>query len=137
MAVSFLGLIASYLLCIDLNALALGEEEATRLGIHAERTKRLAFIIASLLTGISVSLTGAIGFIGLLIPHMLRLVIGGDHRILLITSYLSGASFLIVCDTIARSVAAPMELPVGVITGIIGGAFLIYLISRRGIRWET
>jgi iron complex transport system permease protein len=135
--VSLLGLVTAYFLCIDLNALALGEEEAIRLGVHVERTKRVSFVTASVLTGVSVSLTGVIGFVGLLIPHVLRSVTGGDHRILLITSYLSGASFLILCDTVARSVAAPIELPVGVITGIVGGVFLIYVISRRGILWES
>lgn len=134
---SLLGLVAAYFLSIDLNALALGEEEAMRLGVHVERTKRISFVIASVLTGVSVSLTGVIGFVGLLIPHVLRSITGGDHRILLITSYLCGASFLILCDTVARSVAAPIELPVGVITGIVGGVFLVYVISRRGILWES
>jgi iron complex transport system permease protein len=76
--------------------------------------------------------TGIIGFVGLVVPHLMRLLVGGDHRILLVTSYLSGAIFLILCDTVARVVMAPVELPVGVITGLFGGSLFIYVLSRRG-----
>ena len=134
--VSITGLIASYLFCLDLNTLALGDEEATHLGINVERTKQILFMIASMLTGLSVSVAGVIGFVGLVVPHFLRMFIGGDHRILLIGSYLAGAAFLILCDTISRTIIAPMELPVGVITGILGGTFFVYALSRRGILWE-
>ena len=128
---SILGLVISYLFCFDLNALTLGEEEAQHLGINIERTKRLLFILTSLLTGCSVSVAGIIGFVGLVVPHFVRLFIGQDHRILLISSFLSGAIFLIICDTLARTVITPLELPVGVITGILGGGLFLYAIISR------
>ena len=130
--VAVLGLLISYLFCFDLNALSLGEEEAQHLGINIERTKRLLFILASLLTGFSVSVTGIIGFVGLVIPHFVRMLIGRDHRILLIASFLSGGAFLILCDTIARTIISPSELPVGVITGIAGGSLFVYALSKKG-----
>ncbi len=127
------GLIASYFFCFDLNAFSLGEEEALHLGINIERTKKLLFILASLLAGFSVSVTGIIGFVGLVVPHFMRMIVGGDHRILLISSFLAGASFLIFCDTIAKIIIAPMELPVGVITGIIGGILFIYALTKKKV----
>lgn len=129
--ISIFGLIASYLFCSDLNALSLGEEEALHLGINVERTKRFLFIIASLLTGFSVSIAGIIGFVGLVVPHFVRMFVGGDHRILLIGSFLCGASFLIFCDTLARTIVSPMELPVGVITGILGGSLFVYALTKK------
>lgn len=135
--ISVAGLLVSYILCLDLNALALGEEEAVHLGINVERTKRFFFVIASILTGLSVSVAGVIAFVGLIVPHFLRMFIGGDHRILLVCSYLAGAAFLIFCDTLARTIASPMELPVGVITGILGGIFFVYALTRRGLLWES
>ena len=131
--ISVLGLFISYLFATELNALALGEEEALHLGINTERTKRLLFILASLLTGCAVSVAGVIGFVGLVVPHFMRMFVGGDHRILLITSALSGGAFLILCDTLARTIIAPLELPVGVITGIIGGAIFVYFLSKKQV----
>lgn len=129
--VSLACLALSYLFCLDMNALTLGEEEAIHLGIDVEKKKKLLFLIASLLTGISVSVTGLIGFVGLIVPHFMRMLVGYDHRVLLVTSFLSGAGFLIFCDMLARTVIAPVELPVGVITGILGGTIFIYALSRR------
>lgn len=114
-----------------LNAFGLGEEEAMHLGINVEKTKKILFFLASLLTGCSVSVSGIIGFVGLVIPHFMRTLIGNDHRILLFTSFLTGGIFLLICDTLARTIVAPLELPVGVITGIIGGSVFIYFLSRR------
>lgn len=131
--VSIIGLIISYLFCLDLNAFSLGEEEALHLGINIERTKRLLFILASFLIGLSVSVAGIIGFVGLVVPHFVRMFVGGDHRILLIGSFLCGAGFLIFCDTLARTIIAPMELPVGVITGILGGSLFIYALTKRQV----
>ena len=130
---SGLCLVISYLFCSDLNAFSLGEEEALHLGINVERTKRLLFILASLLTGFSVSVAGIIGFVGLVVPHFVRMFVGGDHRILLIGSFLSGAGFLILCDTLARTIIAPMELPVGVITGILGGSLFVYALTKKQV----
>jgi iron complex transport system permease protein len=131
LGVSIIGLILSYLFCINLNALALGEEEAMHLGINVEKSKQFLFIIASLLTGFSVSVAGIIGFVGLVIPHCMRMLVGRDHRILLISSFLGGASFLIASDTLARTMIAPVELPVGVITGLVGGSVFVYVLTRR------
>lgn len=125
------GLIVSYFFCLDLNALALGEEEAIHLGVNVEKTKRILFLIASILTGISVSVAGIIGFVGLIVPHFIRMFTGIDHRILFISTFLAGACFLILCDTLARTIIAPLELPVGVITGIIGGSVFIYALSKK------
>ncbi len=127
------GLIVSYFFCLNLNALALGEEEAIHLGVDVEKTKRILFIIASVLTGLSVSVAGIIGFVGLIIPHFMRMFTGTDHRILLISAFLAGASFLMLCDTLARTVIDPFELPVGVITGIIGGAVFVYALSKKQV----
>lgn len=125
------GLLISYLFSLSLNALSLGEEEASGLGINIELTKRILFIISSVLTGLSVSIGGVIGFVGLVVPHFVRMLVGSDHRILLISSYLSGAIFLILCDTLARTIIAPLELPVGVITGILGGIIFVYMLLSK------
>jgi iron complex transport system permease protein len=129
--ISLAGLILSFMWAVSLNALSLGEEEAFHLGIKVEREKKAVFVIASLLTGCCVAVAGIIGFVGLVVPHLMRLLVGGDHRILLVASYISGAAFLIVCDTVARVVIAPMELPVGVITGLVGGGVFIYALTRK------
>ena len=130
---SLMGLMISHLFCLSLNALSLGEEGAFHLGVNVERTKHLLFLLASLLTGLSVSIAGVIGFVGLVVPHFVRMFIGRDHRILLIGSYLCGAAFLILCDTLARTIISPSELPVGVITGILGGSLFVYALGRRQI----
>lgn len=133
LVISVLGLICACFLSTDLNALALGEEEAAHLGINTERTKKTIFILASLLTGCSVSVTGIIGFVGLVIPHFMRMFVGGDHRILIVSSALAGGIFLVMCDTIARVVISPLELPVGVITGIVGGIIFIYFLGKKRV----
>lgn len=129
--ISFLFLVFSLFYSIKLNTLALGEEEAYYLGVDVERTKKVIFVLASVLTGISVSIAGIIGFVGLAIPHLVRFYTGSDYRIFLISSYLAGGAFLIICDLISRTVIAPIELPVGVVTGIIGGMIFIYSLHRN------
>ncbi len=129
--ISLIGMLLSFIYAVDLNTLSLGEEEASYLGVEVERVKRAIFIIASLLTGCCVAVSGVIGFVGLVVPHLMRLLVGGDHRVLLVASYISGAAFLILCDTVARVVIAPMELPVGVITGLVGGGLFIFALSRK------
>ena len=129
--VSGIGFLLSHLFCISLNALSLGEEEAAHLGINVELMKKILFLVASLLTGTFVAVTGIIGFVGLVVPHFMRLIVGRDHRILIISSYLAGGAFLIFCDTIARTVILPLELPVGVVTGIIGGGLFIYALMKK------
>ena len=129
---STLGAILSFFFAHTLNAFSLGEEEALHLGINVERTKKLLFVLASLLTGAVVSVSGMIGFVGLVVPHFMRLLVGADHHILLPSAFLGGGIFLLLCDTFARTIISPMELPVGVITGILGGIIFICLLSRKG-----
>jgi iron complex transport system permease protein len=118
-----------------LNVLSLGEEEALHLGVNIERTKKVLFVLGSLIAGVAVSVSGIIGFVGLLVPHFMRLLVGPDHRILLPTSCLAGGIFLIASDTLARTVIAPLELPAGVITGILGGSLFIYFLTKKKLRW--
>lgn len=131
---SIIGLLLSYFFVKQLNALRLGEEKAMHIGINSELAIRLLFIIASLLTGISVAVAGIIGFVGLIIPHLMRLLVGNDFRVLLIASFLGGSSFLILSDTLARTVISPNELPVGVITGIIGGLLFVLILRKLNTR---
>lgn len=131
---AILGLIMSLFHCHSLNALALGEEQAAFLGIDTARTKKILFITASMLTGLSVSVAGIIMFVGLIVPHFMRMVVGSDYRILIISSFLGGAVFLILCDLFARTIISPLELPVGVITGIIGGIIFIYVLGKKRVR---
>ncbi len=125
------GLLFSHLFCLPLNAMSLGEEGARHLGIRVTTTRRWLFLMASLLTGLSVSVAGIIGFVGLVVPHFMRMIMGPDHRVLLAGSFLAGASFLILCDTLARTIISPLELPVGVVTGIIGGTIFVYALTRK------
>jgi iron complex transport system permease protein len=124
------GLLFSYLFARPLNALLLGQEKAAHLGINSKTTIRLLFITASLLTGICVSVAGVIGFVGLVIPHLIRLVAGSDYRFLLIGSFLGGGLFLVLSDIVARTIISPNELPIGVITGIAGGILFIIVLNQ-------
>jgi len=127
---SIAGLLISYLFANQLNALRLGVSKAKHLGVNTTFAIRVIFVTASLLTGISVAVVGVIGFVGLIIPHMMRLIIGSDFRILLITSFLGGGVFIILCDLISRTIIAPNELPIGVITGMIGGLIFVIILSK-------
>jgi len=115
----------------DLNLLTAGEEGAQQLGVEEERTRRAVFLAASLLVGAAVSMSGMIGFVGLIVPHLLRLLLGPDQRLLLPASFLGGAVFLVWADTLARTVLGPVELPVGVVTALAGGPFFLYLLRRH------
>ncbi|WP_247008974.1 vitamin B12 ABC transporter permease BtuC [Halorientalis litorea] len=115
----------------DLNVLMLGEADAHTLGIEVERTKRVLLALSSLLTAAAVAVTGVIGFVGLIVPHGMRLVVGPDHRVLLPTSALAGASFLVAADTLAR--AGPAEVPVGIVTAAVGAPFFLYLLRTREV----
>lgn len=115
----------------DFNLLSLGEEPAGHLGVEVERAKFWAFAAGSLAVGAVVSVSGIIGFVGLMVPHLVRLSLGPDHRLLLPAAFLVGALFVIVCDTAARLLVAPAEMPVGVITALCGGPFFIWLLRRR------
>jgi iron complex transport system permease protein len=115
----------------SLNAFLLGESEAGHLGIDADRVKRWLVFWVALAVGAAVAVTGVIGFVGLVVPHLLRLVIGPDHRYLLPGSLLLGATLLLGADLLARTVVAPAELPLGVVTGFIGGPFFLWLLLRQ------
>jgi iron complex transport system permease protein len=114
-----------------LNLLSLGPDSAETHGVDVARAQRAAFFSASLATGAAVSVGGPIGFIGIIVPHLVRLMVGADHRVVLPASVLFGAAFLIACDVIARTIMAPVELPVGVITALIGGPFFLWLLVRK------
>lgn len=118
------------------NLLAVGEEWAAARGVDTSRTLLAGYLAGSFVTGSITALTGPIGFVGLIVPHALRLKVGADHRLLIPCSFLAGAPFLALCDTLARTVAAPTEIPVGVITAMLGGPFFIWLLrSRRRSLW--
>jgi iron complex transport system permease protein len=114
-----------------LNLLSLGPEGAGTHGLNVRRAQRAAFVSASLATGAAVSVGGPVGFIGIIVPHLVRLLVGSDHRIVLPASALFGAAFLIACDVVARTAMSPLELPVGVITALIGGPFFLWLLVRK------
>jgi iron complex transport system permease protein len=115
----------------DLNLMAIGEEHAQSLGVNVPRIRLLLLALSSLMTAAAVSIAGAIGFVGLIVPHMLRLIIGPDHRVLLPASLLGGASFLVFADAVARTIIAPEQLPVGVLTALLGGPFFLFLLWRN------
>ncbi len=120
-----------YAQVLPLNLLSAGEEAAAQLGVEPERVKRIIFVACSLVTGAAVSASGSIAFVGLMVPHAVRLCFGSDNRLVIPASLLVGAIFLILADIIARTVAAPLELPVGVITAFLGAPFFAYLLRSR------
>ena len=130
-AVVAAGLAVSVLFARDLNLMALGEEPAAHLGLDVEWTKKLFFLLASLMTGATVAACGLIGFVGLIVPHTVRLVAGPDHRRLVTASALAGAAFLVLADSVARTIIAPREVPIGVITAMLGGPFFLGLLRKR------
>ena len=124
------GLAVLFSLCAKLNVLSFGEEQAQNIGISPSKVRLIGFGVAAVITALAVSLSGLIGFVGLIVPHAVRLVFGPDHRQLLPLSAITGAIFLIIADTIARIVVAPAQLPVGVVTAIAGGPFFLILLAR-------
>ena len=124
------GVAISILFARDLNLMALGDEPAAHLGLNVERAKRLFLVVASLTTGATVAACGLIGFVGLIVPHTVRLVVGPDHRRLVAASALAGAAFLVLADSVARTVMAPNEIPIGVVTAILGGPFFLLLLDE-------
>jgi iron complex transport system permease protein len=114
----------------SLDLMSLGADAAAARGVNVPRTERVALVGASLATGVAVSISGPITFVGLVVPHLVRLIVGSDHRLVLPASTLFGASFLIACDLVARTILAPVELPVGIVTALIGGPFFLWLLLR-------
>jgi len=127
----FIGNAMLFFSALDLNALSLGEEEALHLGINTGRLRIRIFLIGSVVIATVVSFTGLIGFVGLIIPHIARLLVGPDHRIMLPIAAFLGAVFLILCDILARILLAPTEIPIGAITAIVGVPLFIYLLRRK------
>lgn len=115
----------------DINIMLTGEESAKSLGVNVERIKVYVLLLGTFITSMAVSISGIIGFVGLIIPHIVRLIVGPDHRILLPASAIVGGIFMVFTDTIARTVISPMEIPVGIITAIFGGPFFIYLLRSK------
>ena len=115
----------------SLNLLSVGKDAAAARGVDVARAQRLAFFSASLATSAAVSLAGPIGFVGIVVPHLVRLLVGVDHRIVLPASALFGGAFLVACDLVARTILAPIEIPVGVVTAMIGGPFFLWLLVRK------
>ena len=114
-----------------LDLISVGSESAASRGVHVERAERVALVSASLATGAAVSLAGPVSFVGIIVPHLVRLVVGADHRLVLPASALFGGAFLIGCDLVARTIVAPLELPVGIVTAIIGGPVFLWLLFRK------
>jgi iron complex transport system permease protein len=132
------GLVVLFSYARELNALAAGPEVAASLGVAVARTQVIVFAVASLLVGAAIALAGPIGFIGLIVPHTLRALLGPDHRLLVPASMFGGAVLLVVCDTLARTVIAPAHLPTGAVTAVLGGPFFLFILvaqKRRAALW--
>jgi iron complex transport system permease protein len=128
--VIIIGCIGLFLYTKDLNIITLGEKRAKQLGINAELMKNVIIVITSFVIAAAVSVSGIIGFIGLVVPHMMRIIVGPDNRVLLPVSALSGGIILLLADTLARTIMSPREIPVGIITALIGSPFFIYLLRK-------
>jgi len=126
-----IGVGSIYTTSSDLNLILTGEQEARHLGVNVNRVKIVVYVAASLLTGLAVSVSGAIGYVGLLVPHLMRMMFGSDYRLLIPTSALGGAILIVLADLLARTVVAPTELPVGAMTALVGAPVFIYLMRRR------
>jgi iron complex transport system permease protein len=134
MPVLALGLVGILFVGRGLDVLILGESEAFHSGIHVERLKRICIVLVSAMTGAAVSVCGVVGFVGIVVPHLLRLMIGPGHRLLLPASIGLGASLLVGADTLARTIVAPAEMPIGILTAAVGApVFLLILLRQRGL----
>lgn len=129
--VLFVALGAIYTTSSDLNLILTGEQEARHLGVNVNRVKLVVYVAASVLTGLAVSVSGAIGYVGLLVPHLMRMLFGTDYRVLIPASAIGGAIVIVFADMLARTVVAPTELPVGAMTALVGAPVFIYLMRRR------
>ncbi|HXK60687.1 MAG TPA: iron ABC transporter permease [Acidobacteriota bacterium] len=125
------GLLVCWHLSRDLDILTQGEQTALHLGVEVEKVKKILFAAASCMVAAAVAVAGMIGFVGLIVPHMLRMVVGPNHRTLIPAAALGGAIFLIVADTLARTLVAPIEIPVGALTALVGSPYFVYLLRRR------
>ena len=126
-----IGLVIAYFWSKDLNALLLGDEMALSLGVEVDKLRFFMILVATLMTAAAVSVSGLIGFVGLIVPHFIRLICGPNHRLLVPFSALGGAVLLVLADTLARTVLSPMEIPIGVVMALVGAPFFLYLLRRR------
>lgn len=126
-----IGTVVIYMFARGLNVMLLGEESAQHLGIDAEKLKKIMIVSVALITASAVAVSGIIGFVGLIIPHIMRILVGPDHRILIPSAMMAGGIFLVLGDTMARTIMAPAEIPVGIITALFGAPFFLYLLRRR------
>jgi len=117
----------------SLNAMTVGDETAATLGIPVARFRLSVFVVGAMITGVMVAFSGIIGFVGLMVPHIARMLVGGDHTRVLPASALIGAIFLLWADVAARTVMAPEDMPIGIVTGLVGGAFFVWLLGRRRV----
>jgi iron complex transport system permease protein len=129
--VLIIGVGSIYTTSSDLNLILTGEQEARHLGVNVNRVKMVVYVAASVLTGLAVSVSGAIGYVGLLVPHVMRMMFGTDYRLLIPTSAIGGAILIVLADTLSRTIVAPTELPVGAMTALAGAPVFIYLMRRR------
>ncbi len=125
------GLTATWFMARELNILTQGESNAFHLGVEVETAKKLLFVIASAMVAGAVAVAGMIGFVGLVVPHMMRMIVGPDHRVLIPASALGGAIFLIIADTLARTLLPPLEIPVGALTALVGSPYFVYLLRKK------
>lgn len=125
-----IGLACALVLARDLDLFSTGEEAAATLGLDVERAKQRTLAVAALLTGTSVAVCGVIGFVGLIVPHAVRLIVGPAHRRLIPAAALAGAGFVVAADVVARTIASPIEIPLGIVTGLCGGPFFLWLLTR-------
>tara|TARA_Y100000590_G_scaffold289810_1_gene326215 strand:+ start:40 stop:489 length:450 start_codon:yes stop_codon:yes gene_type:complete len=126
-----IGIIILLFISRDLNLISTGVHSASSRGVNVGKTQKIGFFTASLITGTAVATCGPIGFVGLIVPHIVRLYVGPDLRVLIPASTFFGASFLVICDTFARTLLAPTEIPVGIITAMLGGPFFVWLLKRK------
>ncbi len=126
-----LGIAAIYVFSQDLNAISIGEEEALHLGIDIQNIKKILILVTALITASLISICGIIGFVGLIVPHMMRLVVGPNHKTLIPATCLAASVFMVACDVFSRTLFAPVEIPIGVITAIIGAPVFIILLKQR------
>ncbi len=127
---AIIGLLCLSFLAREMNAIVMGEEDAQNMGVNVELVKKMILVGASLLSALAVSVSGVIGFAGIIVPHLFRIIFGSDHKILLPASVIGGGIFLLICDTLARTALPGRELPVGVITSVLGGPFFLYLLKK-------
>jgi iron complex transport system permease protein len=125
-----LGICAIYVFAQDLNAISMGEEEAMHLGIDTQNIKKIMIFLTALITACLICICGIIGFVGLIVPHMMRLLVGPNHKVLIPTTCVAASLFMVVCDVFSRTLFAPVEIPIGVITAVIGAPVFIILLKK-------